>query len=66
MPEIPSQPSAWAVKNTCFNFFHLLILLKLTTKQVPQADIEKMIRRHRSKYSKSTGPTPSLYDGGLI
>lgn len=59
-------PSAWRLKNTCFNFFHFLIQLKLTTKQVPQADIDKMIRRCRSRYSKSTGPTPSVYDGGLI
>lgn len=58
----PEKPSAWRVKNTCFNFFHFLIQLKLTTKQVPQGDIEKMIRRCRSTYSKSSGYTQPLFE----
>jgi hypothetical protein len=69
MPEMTAKtekPSMWRVKNTSFDFFLFLIKLKLTTKQIRQADIEKMIRRQRSTYSKSTGPTPSVYDGGLI
>ena len=61
-----SNPSMWTVKYTTFNFFQFLIQLKLTGRQIPKAQIEKLIRRHRSQYDRSSGQTPSIYDGGLI
>ena len=58
--------SAWELKYTSYGFFHFLIQIGLTTRQVPKKPIEAMIRRHRSQYDRSSGESLDFYDGGLI
>lgn len=53
--------SMWAIKYNCFEFFFFLIKLKLTIKQIPKAQIEKLIRRHKSQYDRSSNESPSFW-----
>ena len=53
--------TAWALKNTTFGFLHFLIKLGLTTRQVPQADVQRLIRRFKTICDKSSEPSPSFY-----
>jgi hypothetical protein len=54
--------SVWRMKNTTYGFLHLLILLKLTSRQIARISIEKLIRRHGSRYNMSSEITPSFYE----
>lgn len=44
------EPSNWLLKNTTFGFLDFLIKFGLSKCQIRKIEIEKFVRRHKSRY----------------
>lgn len=57
--------SMWILKSTTYDFLLFLIRLKLSNYSAPSLQVDRFIRRHRSRYDTSL-PTVDSYDNHLI